>query len=392
MKPSIVRKLGIAFVTFGLSMGVTFPFYAQFFVKWKPGLLPWFVVGCLVAGVTVGIVNYSLVNIVLLRQLRRMSQVANAISNRDITHKCTIESHDVVGEIADSFNHMTANLRETLRHIHEVASHLSQAAARLCSVTETANSQLEHQRTEAQRVIDVVGQITSSVQLVARSAQEAVEATRGADENATRGHEIVSATIDSTNALAGDVDQTGEAMARLQANAEEIGTVLEVIQAIAEQTNLLALNAAIEAARAGESGRGFAVVADEVRSLASRTQHSTQEIRDIIERLQVGAREASEIMQQSRSKASETVERAAEAGVALKAITGAVAHIHQLNAQIARSADEQRTETEGLNRNVAEIGRIAEEWASDARTLNDSGKQLAELAGRLESYVAGFKF
>jgi methyl-accepting chemotaxis protein len=99
-------------------------------------------------------------------------------------------------------------------------------------------------------------------------------------------------------------------MTQLEKDSDNIGSVIELIKGIAEQTNLLALNAAIEAARAGEHGRGFAVVADEVRSLSQRTRQSTEEIEDLIVRLQHASKSTSESMNVGLDKAKVSVVQA----------------------------------------------------------------------------------
>ncbi len=70
--------------------------------------------------------------------------------------------------------------------------------------------------------------------------------------------------------------------AQILENTASINKITEDIQYISDQTNLLALNAAIEAARAGEHGRGFSVVAEEVRKLSDRTNQASNDITQIV--------------------------------------------------------------------------------------------------------------
>ena len=166
--------------------------------------------------------------------------------------------------------------------------------------------------------------------------------------------------------------------------------MLDVIKGIAEQTNLLALNAAIEAARAGEQGRGFAVVADEVRTLASRTQKSTAEIQEMIERLQSGAREAVSAMDDGTKHAKEGVTQVEAAGEALSAITQAIATILEMNTHIARAADEQSTVSEEINRNISGISNVAHDTAAGVDQTMHASQELAGLSKELCSQVSKF--
>ena len=167
--------------------------------------------------------------------------------------------------------------------------------------------------------------------------------------------------------------------------------IVDSIQKMVSQTNLLPLNAAIEAARAGEQGRGFAVVADEVRTLAQRTQESTQEIREVIERLQGGADTAVERMTGSSRKVGENVDAANNAGAALANITEAVKQIVDLNVQIASAAEEQTTVTEEINRNMVNISEQTDITAESAQSLATAAQELRNLSDNLHQTVGRFK-
>lgn len=342
----------------------------------------WALIGSLVVAVISLILFFILFNAAVSSPINKMKLMIKPDGSIDLSGQDLESLGGDLGAIAMALADAASAQKNKVAQLNEKVDRCSVAMNEL---VDDANEQtFMKQKEEVDKVATAMTQMSATVQEVARNATEAAEAAQRADDETTNGKNVVSQAIEAIDLLATEVDQAANVIHRLEHDSDEIGAVLDVIRGIAEQTNLLALNAAIEAARAGEQGRGFAVVADEVRTLAQRTQQSTQEIQNMIERLQAGAQDAVKAMEQGRTRAQAGVTQAAEAGASLETITNAVSTISDMNAMIATAAEEQSVVAEEINLNITSISDMADKMAASSQksvnTRNEMKKLLEDLA------------
>lgn len=340
---------------------------------------------------TIGVVCWMLYSRVVPPMLNLRAALIDMNSGHgDLRRQLSKTHSDEVGDLVDEFNTFTGSFRTLVSQLKDFVREMDSATEQIYTVTEQTKHEMSAQQSETQQVAASINEMSSTVQEVANSASATAAATQQAQDESNNGRKVVGETMDAIHALAEEVKRAAGVIERLEKDSEQIGTVLYVIRDIADQTNLLALNAAIEAARAGEQGRGFAVVADEVRTLASRTQQSTQEIQNMIERLQTAAREAVQVMDHGSGRAETSVNQAAKAGQSLDAIADAVSTINGMSAQIASAAEEQSAAAEEISRNVESINKRAEHNAEGARRAAECTQNLKSLKDQLHGMVSEF--
>ncbi|MCW8155156.1 methyl-accepting chemotaxis protein [Stutzerimonas stutzeri] len=329
----------------------------------------------------------------LTRTLGQLVPALSAWAEGDFASDARIESK--IREIADiesSLNRLRSYLLDLVGTLRQQATQVAASSRSLDEMSSDLHEGAQRQTGDTAQIRDSLGELEATIQQVADGAGEAAEASRAAARAVHHGQQVIGQSLTGLHGLVSEVQDNAAAIERLADETTTIGNVLTVIRAIAEQTNLLALNAAIEAARAGGHGRGFAVVADEVRSLAQRTSGATEEIQQLIGRLQQAARQSVEAMRSQVEHAQSTANLAQSADQALDDIVSTIATISRMAEQIAQATAQQGEAVGEIRGHSERIHQLGDANLSHISRGREQSAQMLQLGSELDRATQAFRF
>ena len=264
----------------------------------------------------------------------------------------------------------------TANVISRQTSHMAIGSAEVSFLVDKLHKSLQDNTSNANDISAAAEQLSSATGTIAHQAQTVSHQYTQASGAVGKGQHHVQHNAEQIGLLNTEVADASASLNKLQARADDIQKITEVIEGIADHINLLALNAAIEAARAGEQGRGFAVVADEVRNLAQKTAHATDDIANMLNEVRRETGATTDTMAKVNQRCSAVVNGVQQLGETFVDIESAIDATAASLSTIDHSLQEHTRSAEHIADAIERI-RVALGDASQA-TLNISAQ-----AGRL---------
>ncbi|NMX93455.1 MULTISPECIES: methyl-accepting chemotaxis protein [unclassified Pseudomonas] len=328
----------------------------------------------------------------IMRPLQLARQIAESIAHGNLSEPIPEPaSRDEASMLIRSLAVMQHDLRGMIDVVRNNAQGVTRMSQQLSSGCHEVAASSQQQSSAAGTMSAATSQMTASIEEITRHAEHALEMANQAQTLAENGGQVIHQVVSDMDAIARSAQQSAQVIRTLDKESEGIYSIIQVIKGIADQTNLLALNAAIEAARAGEQGRGFAVVADEVRSLAGRTSASTQEIASMVARIQQSTREAVTSMEAGVAQVDKGMAVTADVERAIREILEATLNTTQLVNDITRTIGEQSLASNEIAHQVEMIAGMSE---GNTRVIGQTAgttDELSALAGQLAQSVGRFR-
>ena len=313
----------------------------------------------------------------------------------DLTNVLDESSTDELGSVSKHFNSFIRRIHDMIVSIKDISyktkesadetalitKELSSSVGQVASTTNNVASQTRLQTDNVRKLIDNINESNKQISIGTKSIDESVNLAKTASELTELGFDSMNETVDSFETMQSDINSSRDEINSLEESVTDIGHAIDIITNISYQINLLSLNASIEAARAGEHGKGFSVVSHEIGVLAEETKKATDDISDLIEKVQ-----------HDTKKTVASMELNAKSIISQKDVLNqgknAIRKTKEVNLSNSKKVHDVSNIFNDINKGLTELTTLCESMLSDA----DLTQSISEDAARsIESQLSALE-
>lgn len=365
---SSLKSTYIFMISFGLLMGVIFPFYSAIFFGAR-AFTPLYVAGCLTAGLLVGLFSFFCIKVALKSYLERQMESLARLTVSDSTATLRSGGDELQGllncneQLTNRVLEMVANITTMTARIDPLYQRLSTAAR---AMTVANNEQVEKSRTALQAVIGVKDSF--------RQMQSAIEDAAGRSDLQVSLAAQMHASIDT---IAGYMREYADSVQNTSVSIEA------VVQSIGETSiNIEELAASTEQTASSITEISSAI--SQIRDHAERTATCSEDV-------QLRANEGLESMALTMA-VMQRIEQSSEQSFA--SISKLSVHSEEVGKIIAVIRDVvKQTNLLSLNASIiaAQAGEHGKSFSVVAEEIRGLANRSAHSAGQIEELVANIQ-
>ena len=348
---------------------------------------------------------------------REMNEIISEIDNRqgDLTRRVTITNNKEVASVGGGINAFMAKLQEIFRmissnsrdlegvvnEVRESVQTSNGSVSDLSALTEELSATMQDISDNASRINENTESVAGEVKSIAEKTIEINQYTKEMKEHAEAMEHAARENMDTTGAKVNDIVSVLSQAIEDSNSVNQVDNLTNDILNIASQTNLLALNASIEAARAGDAGRGFAVVAEEIRVLSEQTKQSTENIEDIISKLDKNAADTISSMDNVMDKISGQVTMIHEIETSFANIregmtnlkhnsigmSDKVQRLKDANVTLVDSTNNLSSTSEEISASSEETNAMCSDNAERFKTINNVIEELTQQTAKMDGFI-----
>ncbi|GAA8408301.1 methyl-accepting chemotaxis protein TlpB [Helicobacter pylori] len=318
----------------------------------------------------------------------------NAFSHgdKDLRAKIDVDDrNDEISQVGRGVNLFVENARLIMEEIKGISTSNKTSMDKLVQIAQGTQKSMKNSSTTLNSVknkaTDVASMMNTSIEQSQGLRKRLIETQGLVKESKDAIGDLFSQIIESAHTE----EELSSQVEQLSRNADDVKSILDIINDIADQTNLLALNAAIEAARAGEHGRGFAVVADEVRNLAGRTQKSLAEINSTIMVIVQEINAVSSQMNLNSQKMERLSDMSKSVQETYEKMSSNLSSVVQDSNQSMDDYAKSGRQIEAMVSDFVEVEKVASKTLADSSNILNIATHVSETTMNLDKQVNLFK-